>query len=191
MELIKLDIRKSGIELTAEAKAEAARANELLYSGKGAGNDFLGWVNLPSSISADELASIKAQAERLRAKADVVVCIGIGGSYLGAKAVLEAMSNSFEFLHKEPKNPTVGFAGQNISEDYTYELLEALKEHSIAAIVISKSGTTTEPAIAFRIIKEEIEREHGSSIMAYEGFKLVEAGITTIEEVERVTLNLE
>ena len=77
MELIKLDIRKSGIELTAEAKAEAARANELLYSGKGAGNDFLGWVNLPSSISADELASIKAQAERLRAKADVVVCIGI------------------------------------------------------------------------------------------------------------------
>ena len=163
MELIKLDIRKSGVEITAEAKAEAARANELLYSGKGAGNDFLGWVNLPSSISADEMAAIKAEAEHLRAKADVVVCIGIGGSYLGARAVLEAMSNSFEFLRKEHKNPTVVFAGQNISEDYTYELMDALKEHSIAAIVISKSGTTTEPAIAFRIIKEEIERRYGKA----------------------------
>ena len=163
MELIKLDIRKSGVEITAEAKAEAARANELLYSGKGAGNDFLGWVNLPSSISADEMAAIKAEAEHLRAKADVVVCIGIGGSYLGARAVLEAMSNSFEFLKKEHKNPTVVFAGQNISEDYTYELMDALKEHSIAAIVISKSGTTTEPAIAFRIIKEEIERRYGKA----------------------------
>ncbi len=163
MELIKLDIRKAGAELTAELKAKAAQANELLHSGKGAGNDFLGWVNLPSSISDAEIAAIKAQAAKLRAKADAVVCIGIGGSYLGARAVLEAMSDPFEYLKKEHGNPAVIFAGQNISEDYMFELLEALKDHSIATIVISKSGTTTEPAIAFRIIKEEIEKRYGKS----------------------------
>ena len=91
----------------------------------------------------------------------MVICIGIGGSYLGAKAVYEAMNNSFEFLRRKHENPTVLFAGQNISEDYTYELLDAVKDYSIAAIVISKSGTTTEPAIAFRIIKAEIEKRYG------------------------------
>jgi len=161
MELIKLDIRKAGVELDAELKAQAAQANKLLHTGKGAGNDFLGWVNLPSSITETELAAIEAQAAKLRSKADAVICIGIGGSYLGARAVLEAVSNPFEYLKKEHKNPAVIFAGQNISEDYTYELLDALKEHSIATIVVSKSGTTTEPAIAFRIIKEEIEKRYG------------------------------
>ncbi len=158
---MKLDIRKAGVTPTAELYAKAATANKMLHTGEGAGNDFLGWVALPSSIDAAELAAIKAQADKLRAKAEVVICIGIGGSYLGAKAVLDALSNSFEFLHKKHDNPTVIFAGQNISEDYTFEMLEALKEYSIATIVISKSGTTTEPAIAFRIIKEEIERRYG------------------------------
>ena len=158
---MKLDIRKAGVTPTAELYAKAAAANKMLHTGEGAGNDFLGWVALPSSIDAAELAAIKAQADKLRAKAEVVICIGIGGSYLGAKAVLDALSNSFEFLHKRHDNPTVIFAGQNISEDYTFEMLEALKEYSIATIVISKSGTTTEPAIAFRIIKEEIERRYG------------------------------
>ena len=115
----------------------------------------------PSSISENEIDAIRKEAAKLRSKADVVVCIGIGGSYLGAKAVLEAMSDPFKLLHKEQKDPTVIFAGQNISEDYTAELLAALKEHSIAAIVISKSGTTTEPAIAFRLIKAEIEKRYG------------------------------
>ncbi|MBO5875856.1 MAG: glucose-6-phosphate isomerase [Alistipes sp.] len=161
MELMKLDIRKAGVTPTAELYAQAAAANKMLHTGEGAGNDFLGWVNLPSSISAEEIAAIKAQAEKLRSKAEVVICIGIGGSYLGAKAVLDALSNSFEYLRKKHENPTVIFAGQNISEDYTYEMLEALKEYSIATIVISKSGTTTEPAIAFRIIKEEIESRYG------------------------------
>ena len=161
MELIKLDIRKAGVTPTAELYAQAAAANKMLHTGEGAGNDFLGWVNLPSSIDAEELATIKAQADKLRAKAEVVICIGIGGSYLGAKAVLDALSNSFEYLKKKHDNPTVVFAGQNISEDYTYEMLEALKDYSIATIVISKSGTTTEPAIAFRIIKEEIEKRYG------------------------------
>ena len=163
MSLIKLDISKSGVTVNNEMLAKAQQANELLHSGKGAGNDFLGWVNLPSSISAEEIAAIEAQAAKLREKAEVVICIGIVGSYLGAKAVIEAMSNSFEFLHRKHANPTVVFAGENISEDYTYELLEAVKDYSIATIVISKSGTTTEPAIAFRIIKSEIEKRYGKA----------------------------
>ncbi len=161
MSSIKLDIAKSGVVITEQMKAQAQQANELLHSGKGAGSDFLGWVHLPSSIDDAQIAAIEAQAEKLRAKAEVVICIGIGGSYLGAKAVYEAMNNSFEYLRRKHETPTVLFAGQNISEDYTYELLDAVKDYSIAAIVISKSGTTTEPAIAFRIIKAEIEKRYG------------------------------
>jgi glucose-6-phosphate isomerase len=163
MELIKFNAAHSGIAVTNEMQAAAAAANALLHNGQGEGNDFLGWVNLPSSISNEELAEIKAVAERLRERAEVVICIGIGGSYLGAKAVLEAMSNSFESLKKKHDNPTVVFAGENISEDYTYELMEAVKDYSIAAVVISKSGTTTEPAIAFRLIKAEIEKRYGKA----------------------------
>jgi len=160
---MKLETAKSGVVINDAMKAKAQEANALLHSGKGAGNDFLGWVNLPSSIDAEQIATIEAQAAKLRAKADVVICIGIGGSYLGAKAVIEAMSNSFESLKKQHDNPTVVFAGQNISEEYTYELLEATKEYSVAAIVISKSGTTTEPAIAFRLIKAELEKRYGKA----------------------------
>ncbi len=163
MSLIKLDIAKSGVTVDEGMMARAQQANALLHSGEGEGNDFLGWVNLPSSIDAEQIAAIEAQAAQLRAKAEVVICIGIGGSYLGAKAVIEAMNDSFEYLHRTHANPTVVFAGQNISEDYTYELLEAVKDYSIAAIVISKSGTTTEPAIAFRIIKAEIEKRYGKA----------------------------
>ncbi len=163
MKLIKFDAAHAGVVINSDMQAAAARANALLHSGEGAGNDFLGWVNLPSSITEGELADIKAVAAKLRAKADVVICIGIGGSYLGAKAVLEALSNSFESLRKRHDNPTIVFAGENISEDYTYELMDAVKDYSIAAIVISKSGTTTEPAIAFRLIKAEIEKRYGKA----------------------------
>ena len=161
MKTVTLDIAKTGIGIPADMKAKAQQANALLHSGEGEGNDFLGWVHLPSSISEADLGAIEAEAAKLRARADVVVCIGIGGSYLGAKAVLEALSDPFKLLHKEQTQPTVLFAGQNISEDYIHELLDALKEHSFAAIVISKSGTTTEPAIAFRLIKAELERRYG------------------------------
>ncbi len=163
MSLMKLETAKSGVVINDAMKAKAQEANALLHSGKGAGNDFLGWVNLPSSIDAEQIAAIEAQAKKLREKAEVVICIGIGGSYLGAKAVIEAMSNSFEALKKTHENPTVVFAGQNISEDYTYELLDAVKDYSVAAIVISKSGTTTEPAIAFRLIKAELEKRYGKA----------------------------
>ncbi len=159
--MIKLDLSKSGVEISAEVKAQAQSANTLLESRKGKGSDFLGWVNLPSSIDAAQIDSINAAAAKLRDKAEIVICIGIGGSYLGAKAVIEAMNNSFDLIKKERTNPIVVFAGQNISEDYTCELLDASKDYSIAAIVISKSGTTTEPAIAFRIIKAEIEARYG------------------------------
>ncbi len=163
MKTLKADIRKSGIHISAAMKEQAQAANALLHSGKGAGNDFLGWVHLPSSISDADLSAIEAAAAKLRERADLVICIGIGGSYLGAKAVLEALNAPFRLLCKEQKNPTVVFAGQNISENYIHALLEASKEHSVAAIVISKSGTTTEPAIAFRLIKAEIEKRYGKA----------------------------
>lgn len=161
METLKLDIAKTGIELSAEMQARALAANELLETGQGAGNDFLGWVHLPTSITDADIEAIEAVAAKLRAKADLIVCIGIGGSYLGAKAVLEAMTDPFKLLHKEQTAPTVVFAGQNLSEDYLHALLEASAEHSLAAIVISKSGTTTEPAIAFRLVKSALERRYG------------------------------
>ena len=161
MSTIKVDIKNSGVEISSELKTQVLAANTLLHTQEGAGNDFLGWVNLPSSITADELSTIKREAQKLRERADVVICIGIGGSYLGAKAILEALTNPFASLLKDKKDPQILFAGQNLSEDYTYQLLEACKEHSIATIVISKSGTTTEPAVAFRLIKSEIEGRYG------------------------------
>lgn len=143
-------------------EAEMMNANELLHTGNGAGSDFLGWVHLPSSISDANLEEINACAQGLAKIAEVVVVIGIGGSYLGAKAVLDACGGSFDYM-KKGDYPHVIFAGQNISEDYTFELMEALRGKSIATIVISKSGTTTEPAIAFRIIKSEIEARYGKA----------------------------
>ncbi len=161
--MIKLDISKSGVVIDDAYKAKAEAANKLLADKTGAGSDFLGWVNLPSSITAAQIADIKAAADKLKSKAEVIICIGIGGSYLGARSVLEALSNPFKTLLKSQDAPIVLFAGQNISEDYTYELLQATKEYSLGAIVISKSGTTTEPAIAFRLLKAEIEARYGKA----------------------------
>ncbi len=165
MDIVKIDVSKTGAAVSDEemrkVESEARSALELLHSGKGAGSDFLGWVELPSETTPEFLNEIKRTAEDLRSKADVIIVIGIGGSYLGAKAVLEAMSNSFAALNRQRTEPVILFAGQTLNEDYTYELMEAVKDYSIAAIVISKSGTTTEPAIAFRIVKAEIEKRYG------------------------------
>ena len=133
-----------------------------LYNGTGKGSDFLGWINLPSSISAAELTDIKATAKQLGELCEVVVVIGIGGSYLGAKAVIDALSDNFAQL-KPRKNPLVIFAGQNISEDYLTELQAVLKTRKWGIIVISKSGTTTEPAIAFRVLKADCEAQFGKA----------------------------
>ncbi|MGL4909477.1 MAG: glucose-6-phosphate isomerase [Bacteroidales bacterium] len=143
-------------------KTKAVDALKTVYAGNGQGNDFLGWRNLPSSISQTEIDEINATAKQLCQGVDIVVTIGIGGSYLGAKAVIDALSHSFDALQTtNRKAPLVVFAGQNISEDYLYELLQTLEGKSVACIVISKSGTTTEPAIAFRIIKNFIEQKYG------------------------------
>ena len=131
-----------------------------LYNRTGKGNDFLGWVNLPSSITAAEIADIKATAQKMKQLCEVVVVIGIGGSYLGAKAVIDALSDSFAQL-KPHSNPLVVFAGQNIGEDYLSELQSVLKNRKWGIVVISKSGTTTEPAIAFRILKADCEAQFG------------------------------
>ncbi|MCW0483194.1 glucose-6-phosphate isomerase [Gaoshiqia sediminis] len=135
--------------------------NEALHNKTGKGNDFLGWVNLPSSISETELADYEATAKALQAKKiELFVVVGIGGSYLGAKAVVDALSDSFAQL-KGGDKPLIVFAGQNISEDYLYELRELLKNKEYAMAVISKSGTTTEPALAFRLLKQDIEDKYG------------------------------
>lgn len=134
---------------------------DALYHKTGKGNDFLGWVNLPTSITDAELADIEATAKAIQSKKiDVFVVIGIGGSYLGAKAVLDALSDSFAHLKGSDK-PHIIFAGQNIGEDYLHELRELLKNKEYAMAVISKSGTTTEPAIAFRLLKQDIEEKYG------------------------------
>ena len=140
----------------------AAQGISNLNEHKGAGADFLGWVSLPADTPASLLTDIKATAARLQAATDYAVCIGIGGSYLGAKAVIEALNNSFAAYAPKPKAPKILFAGQNIGEDYLYELQEFLKDKKFGIIVISKSGTTTEPAIAFRLLKSQLEAQAGA-----------------------------
>lgn len=161
MENIRLSISRAFVEVSGDLRREAEAANALLESGRGAGNDFLGWVNLPARTTPEELAAIEQAAAALRSQADVIVVVGIGGSYLGARAVQEALSDSFACLRHNPQGARVVFAGQNLSEDYLHELLDALQQWSVAAIVISKSGTTTEPAVAFRLLRDAIERRYG------------------------------
>ena len=137
----------------------AEAAAETLEKGTGEGNDFLGWLHLPSSISEAELADIEATAAQLRNSCEYVVTIGIGGSYLGAKAVIEALSSSFDAY--QVGKCKVLFAGNNIGEDYIAELMDLLKGKKFGIVVISKSGTTTEPAIAFRLLKDMLEKQEG------------------------------
>ena len=143
-------------------KAQAEEAFGKLENGSGEGNDFLGWLKLPSSVKPELVESIAKTAARLRKNCEYVVCVGIGGSYLGAKAVISALSDSFaDFYAPTPGNPKVLYAGQNIGEEYTAELEKLLDGKKFGIIVISKSGTTTEPAIAFRILKELLEKQAG------------------------------
>jgi len=142
---------------------KALAANKALHSKTGLGNDFLGWVNLPSGTEANELDDIIKTANEFKNKIDILIVIGIGGSYLGSKAVTEALQNNFNQLISKRNAPLVIFAGQNISEDYIHELREVIRDKSYAICVISKSGTTTEPAIAFRILKKDIEEKYGKA----------------------------
>ena len=143
-----------------ESQTEAA--NLLLENGKGAGNDYIGWVHLPSSITEAELAEIQACADGLRQRCEVVIVAGIGGSYLGARAVNEALASAFDaFVAKDRKNPYVVYAGNNIGEDYLAELMEFIADKQFGIINISKSGTTTETALAFRLLKTMLEKQVG------------------------------
>lgn len=150
-------VTKSQIDAFDSAAADGL---EQLEKGTGAGNDFLGWMHLPSATPESLVADIEKTAATLRNDCEYVVAIGIGGSYLGAKAVIEALSDSFA-AYKPASGARVIFAGQNIGEDYTHELVSLLKGKKFGIIVISKSGTTTEPAIAFRILKEMLEAQEG------------------------------
>jgi len=148
-------------EAELKAQAPAAEAAYLETVNKtGRGNDFLGWVNLPQEVSESDVVELENVAARLAAKSQVVVVIGIGGSYLGARAVIEALQHSFSPMMPNEK-PQIVYAGNNMSEDYLHDLLDVLAVKDYSLVVISKSGTTTEPAIAFRILKQHCEQKYG------------------------------
>ena len=141
-------------------QGELNKHHQSILDKTGKGNDFLGWVSLPSDITEEHLADIKQTADQIRANVDYLVVIGIGGSYLGAKAVIEALKNSFSDF-QEGNETKILYAGQNLSEDYLAELLAFLEDKKYAICVISKSGTTTEPAVAFRLLKKQLEEKIG------------------------------
>ena len=165
MKTLTLDL--SGIYATVPAEAVQAwreksdQYQHQLHTATGLGNDFLGWINLPNEISDADFSAIEEAARDLQQRCDYVVSIGIGGSYLGARAVIEALTPSFEAYRREHSAPQVIFAGHNIGEDYLSELVDFLQDKRFGLINISKSGTTTEPAIAFRILKALLEKQVG------------------------------
>jgi glucose-6-phosphate isomerase len=132
-----------------------------LFQGTGKGSGFLGWLTLPSEITPEILDDISKEAARLRRQSEVIVVVGIGGSYLGTRAVLEALQHSFQGIFHDPDKPLIVYAGHQLSQDYLADLLELLDKQEYSMIVISKSGLTTEPAIAFRILKSHIEKKYG------------------------------
>jgi len=164
--MIKLDISKALVsaEKVAAFEGKVTEAQQALENGTCAGNDYVGWLHLPSSISAEFMTELQECAQTLRENCDTVVVAGIGGSYLGSRAVIEALSNSFLWLTNNGENPTILFAGNNISEDYLYELTEYLKDKKFGVLNISKSGTTTETALAFRLLKKQCEEQRGKEM---------------------------
>ena len=171
---MKLDITQAlvGAEKVEALKGKVEQAQEALEQGTCPGNDFLGWLHLPSSITPEFIQEIQQTAEVLRRECDTVVVAGIGGSYLGARAIIEALQNSFQWLVNRNENqnqnqnqkPNVLFAGNNIGEDYLYELTEYLRGRKFGVINISKSGTTTETALAFRLLKKQCEQQRGKDV---------------------------
>ena len=168
MKNIQLDITKAAQFLSADAIAayepQVKAAQDALENGTCPGNDFLGWLHLPSSITPEFIAELNATAQVLRENCEVVVVAGIGGSYLGARTVIEALGNSFQWLLNDKKNPVILFAGNNIGEDYLAEMCDYLKNKKFGVINISKSGTTTETALAFRLLKKQCEEQRGKDI---------------------------
>ncbi|MCF0159533.1 MAG: glucose-6-phosphate isomerase [Bacteroidaceae bacterium] len=191
MEKIVLNISKAAQFLPAEkvqSMAPAVKAAiESLENGSCPGNGYLGWLHLPSSITPEHLAELKACAQVLRENCEVVVVAGIGGSYLGARSVIEALSNSFCQLTNDGKNPVMLYAGNNIGEDYLAELTEYLKTKKFGVINISKSGTTTETALAFRLLKKQCEDQRGKEMAR----KVIVAVTDAVKGAARVTADKE
>ncbi|MDD6186219.1 MAG: glucose-6-phosphate isomerase [Bacteroidales bacterium] len=146
--------------ITDPRKADAEAALQTALNRTGRGNDFLGWITLPNDVTEADITRIEECAARMAAKSQVVVVVGIGGSYLGARAVIEALQHSFA-PYVEGKFPHILYAGNNINEDYLHDLLDVLDTRDYSVVVISKSGTTTEPALAFRILKQHCEKKYG------------------------------
>ncbi len=165
---IRLEIGKAEQFLAAGAveafKPQVAAAQQELENGTCPGNGYLGWLHLPTSITAEHIADLNQTAQVLRENCDTIVVAGIGGSYLGARAVIEALGNTFEWLVNDGQNPVILFAGNNIGEDYLAELCAYLKGRKFGIINISKSGTTTETALAFRLLKKQCEDQRGKEM---------------------------
>jgi glucose-6-phosphate isomerase len=165
MEQMQLDISRIfpfvSEEQIKKLSIEAGTAQRTLYQGSGAGNDFLGWLHLPEEITSRQLTDMEKAVAGMKKNSEILVVVGIGGSYLGARAVYDALAHNFLHLRGGQDAPKMLFAGQNIGEDYLHELLELLDERSYSIVVISKSGTTTEPALAFRILREHLESKVG------------------------------
>lgn len=142
-------------------KTVTDQARTALEQGTCRGNDFLGWLHLPSSMPQSLLEDIQQTANKLREQCEVIIVAGIGGSYLGAKAIIEGLQNTFDWLQNDRKNPIIIFAGNNISQDYLVELTQYLRHKTFGVINISKSGTTTETALAFRLLKKQCEEQRG------------------------------
>ncbi len=160
-------------------------AHDMLHNKTGLGNDFLGWVDLPNNYDKEEFARIKKAAEKIKSDSDVLVVIGIGGSYLGARAAIECLGHSFRNnLNKEErKTPEIYFAGNNISSTYLMDLLDIIKDKDVSLNVISKSGTTTEPAIAFRVLKEFLENKYGKEEAAKRIYATTDAKKGALKQV--------
>lgn len=167
MNTLKLDLSKAtsflGEHEIKYMQEAVDMAHKKLHEGTGAGSDFLGWVDLPVNYDKEEFARIKSAAEKIKSDSDILIVIGIGGSYLGARAAIEMLNSNFynALDNNSRKTPKIFYVGNNISSTYMHDLLQAIEGKDISLNIISKSGTTTEPAIAFRILKDYVEKKYG------------------------------
>jgi len=181
MALLRISIAKAQEFITDEAlnsfQAEISLHRKSIYNKTGKGHDFLGWVSLPGSITREDFSHLEADAADIRRMSDVVVVCGIGGSYLGARAVIDALGNPFLPLLPENSRyvPAIIYAGHHLDEDYMAQLLHLLNTVNYSIIVISKSGTTTEPAVAFRLLKNHIEKKYGIAEASKRIFAITDA----------------
>ena len=162
---IKLDLKNSGIteKTISEYKEQVENIHKDLHRRANDEKDFVGWIELPTNYDKKEFSRIKKAAKKIKKESDILVVIGIGGSYLGARAVIEALTSSFQNMltDKQRKYPQILYVGNNLSPNYINELIEYIGDKDFSVNVISKSGTTTEPAIAFRIFREMLENKYG------------------------------